>query len=820
MANNTTDIHIGDEMVRVPSWATEETQQEFIKLAKETKGISEKGLKSLIDICDSAKATTGGVFSSGRKLDKILSSIGTSTKSSNEQNDALIRSVKALEGGIAKQNQSTDTVTSPKNNKNNKEKDNESITSIISNKLRSVANMLSPKGTFGASISDASKNIGDSFGDKGTIAKGTKSLRKSLDGVAEGSGGMARAATVAQTGLKAVGAFAKTLGPIGAIFSALGSVVGATVSVAQEFSKSMADTMDTGLGVATNFVSLNMSAANLGLNLDQFGDLVSRNHKVMRLFGDNTARGAENYAMYAQSQMDSASQFGYFGNSAKEYGELLADEMEMARLRGATESTQLKKAASGFNDVYKSQLALADLNGQDVKDRMAARQAQSVNYNALDVAAQYGQEQAQLVAKNLQFVASELGTEQWGELGPMLMNAINQSLATNVDMGVVNSALAQSVPEAQEFLDMIKAGMLTEDKEAFKSMVLQKVGSMMGNLTFGQGETASLMRNNMIEGFSEVQNAISSMRIARLGLKNVTDAMAKDQENIIDLAAKSGRLQAAGLDVSIETVKLVAKAGLTMKALDTLGIDIENVGKSMVRSLEWLTEKINEAVGNDMEKIAKNNQDRRNKDAVGAAQVDAGLDIGFFKTSVDENNELFKKFVSTFNVGDYDNLGKANKNMLVQLYRKKVEEDAIREAGGTPELKPVNPIAFSYGGGYNNTTSREYSRDDIGRADYYEDMIATASQQEAITGQLAMYQYNLAKLIESNPNIASTVANGIERMSYEDIVKMQQQVTGIDMQADGSNVRANMELAAQISKESSKEIISAIDRLIALMVDN
>ena len=118
----------------------------------------------------------------------------------------------------------------------------------------------------------------------------------------------------------------KSLG-LGAMATSLGMVTGLGKELAATFS--FAGSVGLNFGQDTLKTAENLS--DVGLQLDQFGNIIAQNLPVFRELGANVDDGSNVFVDVLKDFRGATKDFGYFGMASDEMGQFLAEELEVRR---------------------------------------------------------------------------------------------------------------------------------------------------------------------------------------------------------------------------------------------------------------------------------------------------------------------------------------------------------------------------------------------------------------------------------------------------------------------------------------------------------
>lgn len=301
---------------------------------------------------------------------------------------------------------------------------------------------------FGIELGEVKQSV-DSSGDQVTTAvdnntKETNRLGNAMSGLTQGMNNVQNAAM----GLKGdekmsslVSGAANALG-----LGMIGAQVGSLFGIMEEFGASMGALRRVGTGYLENLQDLRGGAAEVGLGLERFGQIVTENGVSVRALGKNTTDGAMNLITMNKELRNATRNAGFFGMSSQEMTLALVDEAEIRRrIHGlnVTDVNQKRSMVQAVAEQLKMNEAMAKLTGQDIRDRIKASQTFRSDATNAAILSQLNGDQA---------VAAKSAVEALSALGPTLQGPAQQAI-TNIlggfDMFANNEEFAQFAQMAQ-----------------------------------------------------------------------------------------------------------------------------------------------------------------------------------------------------------------------------------------------------------------------------------------------------------------------------------------------------------------------------------
>ena len=256
------------------------------------------------------------------------------------------------------------------------------------------------------------------------------------------------------------------LGTLG--FATMGAQLGTLFGIMEEFGSSLAALRRTGGGLSSDLMKLRTDAAAVGLDMQTLAKITVENGNAIRSLGNNTAEGTDRFIELNSMLRENTREMGFFGMGTREMSAMLVDEIELRR-QTRNESFLEAGARDQMVDSMKENLKLnevmAGLTGQDIQDRIKARN--EFRRNAIVAAAAANMNEEQLQAQNA-LVEGLSAMGDAGAAGGPIQQALSNLIA-GVPIDLANDAFTQLAAAAsaegidlrsniQDFAGMVEAG--------------------------------------------------------------------------------------------------------------------------------------------------------------------------------------------------------------------------------------------------------------------------------------------------------------------------------------------------------------------------
>ena len=386
--------------------------------------------------------------------------------------------------------------------------------------------------------------------------------------------------------------FMRSLG-LGTLATGLGMVSGLMGELANTFSFAR----DVGITFGDSFIKTQEKLARVGLNLDQFGDIVAQNLPTMRELGKNTEEGTQNFIGALEKFVKAGEAFGGFGLKSDEMAQLLAEELEIKRRTMSADELQLhiqEDLNKSMIDNIREQERMSKITGDSVRERIAAQMRMRNDIRVQ--AAMMGMTDDQREA--IKGVASNL-TEQLGPAGKAIGDAIAQGLAVEgTEMTTAGGQMA-ALDKSGRVMQIIQEGIQAIRAGADPAEIQQRIAQLIQDFK-REGDTQTFVTVGTMGGnkammdllqmqiqTNEVQGDIAERRIE---LMNAENTARQDHLNkMTGFIQKTEQLEA-------EKQRLMRESIMKMTGVD---IDAKFVGDRLAEQMLKFTETQIQVLQND-----------------------------------------------------------------------------------------------------------------------------------------------------------------------------------------------------------------------------
>ena len=273
---------------------------------------------------------------------------------------------------------------------------------------------------------------------------------------------------------------------LGALGAGLGSVFG----LMEEYGASLAALRRTGGGLGEDLVALRSAAASVGMGMETLSKITTENGPAIRSLGSNMRNGTNEFLSLTQELRNSTKEMGFFGMGANEMGALLIDELEIRRqmsTQGIFEGTARDNLVKSMKENLKLNEVMAGLNGQDVQDRIKARN--DFRRNAVVAAASRNMSVEQIAAQK----SAIEGLSAMGNTATPIVQKALENLISNIPMDNANTAFTQLAAAAQENGIDLRSALMNVQSDIMSGMDPKEIGDTVQALTnsFKQADVSS-----------------------------------------------------------------------------------------------------------------------------------------------------------------------------------------------------------------------------------------------------------------------------------------------------------------------------------------
>ena len=272
-----------------------------------------------------------------------------------------------------------------------------------------------------------------------------------------------------------------TSGMLGGMgLGALGAGLGSVFGIMEEYGASLAALRRTGGGLGVDLIELRQDAADVGIGMETLAKITVENGNTIRSMGNSMNTGTSEFLRLSKELRGATKDMGFFGLGANEMGALLVDEMELRRQAGIiynNEDNARKNLVDGMKNNLKLNEVLAGLNGQDIQDRIKARN--EFRRNAVVAAASRNMTVEQIAAQD----AAIQGLSAMGATASPVIQKAMENLIAGLPMDKANAAFTQLAAAASENGIDLRSALMNAHGDIISGMDPQAMAAAMQALT-------------------------------------------------------------------------------------------------------------------------------------------------------------------------------------------------------------------------------------------------------------------------------------------------------------------------------------------------
>lgn len=272
-----------------------------------------------------------------------------------------------------------------------------------------------------------------------------------------------------------------TSGMLGGMgLGALGAGLGSVFGIMEEYGASLSALRRTGGGLGVDLIELRQDAADVGIGMETLAKITVENGNTIRSMGNSMNTGTSEFLRLSKELRGATKDMGFFGLGANEMGALLVDEMELRRQAGIiynNEDNARKNLVDGMKDNLKLNEVLAGLNGQDIQERIKARN--EFRRNAVVAAASRNMSEEQLKAQ----AAAIEGLSSLGPSASPVIQKAMENLIAGLPMDKANTAFTQLAAAASENGIDLRSALMNVQGDIISGMDPQAMAANLQALT-------------------------------------------------------------------------------------------------------------------------------------------------------------------------------------------------------------------------------------------------------------------------------------------------------------------------------------------------
>mgnify|MGYP001457272942 CR=1 FL=1 len=350
---------------------------------------------------------------------------------------------------------------------------------------------------------------------KSTEALGNFSgaLTKGIGGAFSALGSVLMGATGLVTNFGNSLASANTIGELVEAVPIFGSMLGKVTGYFDQSLSTFQQLSQVGAGFGNDMLAMRSAAAQSGLSLEQFAEMVGNNSANMGLLGGTTSEGAKRFGRLTRTLRQQEAGLTRLGMTQQDVNEGFNEYIEMmassGQLRGRSDAELTAGAANYLTEIDK----LARVTGKsrkELQEEMNSRMA-AANYNIM--ASKLSGEALTNFTNNTQFTSDMMGSE--------FADAITD-MADGVSQSPFAQILESNVPGLKALAEANATGKISQ--EEYQSR-LQALMPQITKFADGMGEAGATQLAG-VEGFDSLMGVVGKARTFQQRLTDANEAAA------------------------------------------------------------------------------------------------------------------------------------------------------------------------------------------------------------------------------------------------------------------------------------------------------
>ena len=306
---------------------------------------------------------------------------------------------------------------------------------------------------------------------------------------------------------------ANTIGELVQSIPIFGSMLGKVTGYFDQSLATFQQLSQVGAGFGNDMMAMRSAAAQAGLSLDMFAEVIGNNSQQMGLLGGTTSEGAKRFGRLTRTLRQQEAGLTRLGMTQQDVNEGFADYIEMmaasGQLRGRSDRELTTGAANYLTEIDK----LARVTGKSRKELQEEmnQRMEAANYNIL--AAKLSGQALTNFTNNTQFTSDMMGSD--------FANALTD-MADGVSQSPFAQVLESNVPGLKALAEANATGRISQ--EEYQS----RLQALMPQITaFADGMDAAGATQLMgAEGFDQMMAAVGRARTFTERYANAQDAAA------------------------------------------------------------------------------------------------------------------------------------------------------------------------------------------------------------------------------------------------------------------------------------------------------
>jgi len=370
---------------------------------------------------------------------------------------------------------------------------------------------------------------------------------------------------------------------------------GFAIKALENFSKSVSDLANTGLGLGVSLVELRHQASMTGLDMEAYGKIVSGNGDALRALGDSAQDGARTFSVLSHEARRASREFNNFGLTNTEFNEILLEEIELRRRSGMAQADITASASESMRNLMLETTALAAMTGQDRRE-MIRRRREMMEDPVITAMRLRIEREGGALSDNFNSLATAFGAG--GEVGSQLGMAIAKSMETGIDFRAINGGLMGRIAamntEAGSMMDeinrFVQANMESMDTREFNTRLVSMLSDLSDSIPAEDLRQLGIAAERGREGAAELISLVSELQ----GLESSVEANREAYDAAVQGLRDSDVLALSGAVQDLTTA--FADSALN-SVLGQFDAELDEAGAQLVDTLRTITDNLGLDIG-------------------------------------------------------------------------------------------------------------------------------------------------------------------------------------------------------------------------------
>ena len=371
----------------------------------------------------------------------------------------------------------------------------------------------------------------------------------------------------------------------------LGAGLGFAIGQVETYATQIANLTNVGVGLGVSMAELRQQAAQTGMSIEDYGNLVLTSGDTLRAIGENAQDGARNFSILSRQVFEASRQFNNFGLTNQEYNEILMQEIELRRRSGMDQQELTDGLADSFTQLMAETTAMAVMTGQDRREMLRRRQEMATNASieAARMAAIAEGGQDFLDAVGAISDASGAGGDIGNRIGEAMMIAIvqNRDFRSIGDgmlgrMAALDTEFGSALTRIQEF---VRANYETMDPEDLRLQLMSMFAEIPNAFDSADFNRLGLLAERGVDGAADIISLVAELR-------GISSDVEENRENLDMALQQLAETSLLALTSEMQTAmnKLRASALNTALGLLDLTDQTANFDQALVDSIRALSD--------------------------------------------------------------------------------------------------------------------------------------------------------------------------------------------------------------------------------------